>query len=607
MKFRNVYGVRIPEGEAFRIRVGGETLWTRRDLRYVSFGDSIAAGHAINAQWATEYGVKSQYGENGNTSTAIVPGSYADLLRKSFEEKHGAGTAKLTSFAHSGDTVSDLIDMLNDEPVKEAVAGASLITVCIGANDILGHVTDNALNDYISSGSLDHIASKVQTSLNALQKGKYRTLFGRLAALNKTADVVFTTIYNPYKYLWIEEGRNGFFKPILDLVPDINLFGFDVSGLIKDKLLEQDVVKLLFSRINGLDAWVETYVTMLNDILREQITAFNNPRFKLADTKAVFDPVPDRTVTGAEKHYDELVNVEYTRGYDFSKMDWGQLYGENGDAEGYWKRLAGNHVGWDGVDIAGLASEFVNDTRVKVVTPDIDPHPEAYGQYALSKSFEDVLGWSALPRHTVSYAANGGTGSMASQSIVALDNNLSMATIKHNAFGIPGEGYYFTNWASNGTTYTGGQRVGLRGDLELTAGWSDEYPVRIAADKLLIGYVGSEETGPKEYYGVFINGVRYNLDKIGDSKTIYVPYNTEIGIVACTESSRVKEKCSVKTSDGQVVYGGDNGEYMGNLRYGVLLGGKVYATTGIDIRFVWHYNAANLASWWTAEQTTFEQ
>ena len=43
-----------------------------RIFGYVSLGDSNAAGHAINDEWVTNYGDGSQYGKNGNTSTAIV-------------------------------------------------------------------------------------------------------------------------------------------------------------------------------------------------------------------------------------------------------------------------------------------------------------------------------------------------------------------------------------------------------------------------------------------------------------------------------------------------------------------------------------------------------
>lgn len=592
MKFRNVYGVRIPEGGSYRIRVGGETMWTRHALRYVSLGDSIAAGQAINARWETEYGVGSQYGEGGNTSTAIVPGSYADLIRNDFMAAHGADTAELTSFAHSGDTVTNLLERLSEtpyeqNPMRKAIANATLVTVCIGANDILVHVTENNLRDYATSGSLEKLETAVKNSLRALPS-KYRTLFYELTKLNPNADVVFTTIYNPYKYLWIEEGQNGFFKPVLDAVPsgigiDLGFVDIDITAMIKDSILNTDPIKLLFSRINGLDAWVETYVNRLNDILREQITAYQaiNPHFKLADTKAVFDPVPDRTVT-AEKHYDELVNVEYTRGFDIAEMDWGQLYEADGSAYNYWYKLIRRYVSGVNVDLAGMAAVLVDDILPKVILPDIDPHPEAYGQYALSKSFEDTLGWSALPRRTITYQPGRGTGTMPAQSIIALDNNLAMATIKDNAFGIPEEGYYFTGWSgSNNTTYTGGQRVGLRGDLELTAGWDNTYTVvfRLSKDS---AFHGSGDTGPMECYALWIEGEEQaDLGAFSNPPRTYrLPYGTNIGVVAQTKSGDAR---SYITYNGQKVAGTSS-----DARYGFTLVGNT------DINFEWTYWVENL-------------
>ena len=106
MKFKDVYATKIPDGAVRRIRQNGLVLWTKKEMRYVSFGDSIAAGESINAEWAEDYGVKSQYGVNGNTSTVIVPGCYTDLLRKDFEQSHGEETVELTSFDVRSDQVT---------------------------------------------------------------------------------------------------------------------------------------------------------------------------------------------------------------------------------------------------------------------------------------------------------------------------------------------------------------------------------------------------------------------------------------------------------------------------------------------------------------------
>jgi hypothetical protein len=64
--FNKVKQVKIPQGYVQNIRADGESLWHRADVepafRYVSLGDSIAAGHSIDSNWATDYGTESQYG-----------------------------------------------------------------------------------------------------------------------------------------------------------------------------------------------------------------------------------------------------------------------------------------------------------------------------------------------------------------------------------------------------------------------------------------------------------------------------------------------------------------------------------------------------------------
>ena len=53
----------IPEGKVLKILSNNKTFWQAENeapkFNYVSLGDSIAAGHAINDRWETDYGTKS--------------------------------------------------------------------------------------------------------------------------------------------------------------------------------------------------------------------------------------------------------------------------------------------------------------------------------------------------------------------------------------------------------------------------------------------------------------------------------------------------------------------------------------------------------------------
>lgn len=620
MKFemKNVRTMVIPDGYPSEIRIDNQSMWARKEYLYVSLGDSIAAGHNINSNWESDYGERSQYQVPGDPPTTIVPGCYTDLLYQDIKSKFGEHSVAVQSFARSGDTVANLMYKLGSSPdsehtrVADAVKRASLVTVSIGANDVLVPALEGIL-DYINSGDLTTIMNKIRENMQKLRNRNYEfsywKLLEKLTSINPEATYVFLTMYNPYKYVWLDESTSkndyadGFLGNIMAGVPNLNLFGLSLRGYLYNDLGLKDRI----DRINRMSEIAESVVTELNDLISSEINAFVaaheiKGEIKIADAKAVFDPVPDRLV-GNGMHYNDLVNMEFTRGFVATAMDWGQI----------WEQLNSIHtvealIGFLSGNVIGAILNYVFNT---VIVPDMDVHPEEDGHYALKRAFADVLdGWEKIPRRIITYKAGEGSGAMEPQVVMALYPDSTYAIIRTHSFSSPttGPGYRFLQWIEdNGVFYNAGMQIQLQGNMVLTAQWTDRYPVRIWADKNLEGYTGSEETGPKEYYGVFIDDVKYNLNRIGEWNTIMVQYGKEIGIVACTNDKRVAGKCSITTSDGQTVYGGDNGEYVdANLRYGALLGGKVYATTGIEVRFVWHYKWSELASWWTATQTTFD-
>ena len=438
MKFSQVYAMRVPNGAVARIRSKGSTMWEKYPIRarYVSLGDSIAAGHTIDADWEKNYGEKSQYGKNGNTETKIVANCSTDLIRKDLLATYGDGRILVVSFARSGDTVADLVEKLDHDRVKDAVSKAGYVTVCIGANDVLQPAFSH-LEEYIMTASLAGATAIIEANMTTLNNDSAATsfvgLFNKLSAINPRAKFAFTTVYNPYKYLYLHPGHNGFFAPLLDTIPEIRLdvdeivedkFGFDdlgyfdvvkwewvsielnanISSLIKDGLLGTPAVQTLFDRTNALGAISEGYVTRLNEILRNKINGYTNPNFVLAETKALFDQYPDKTDSTEDVDYSDLVNVEFTRNYNFTKMDWGALWAGS-DAGTFWIELAWKHLHfsnalpstnvWDYVsfDLNGFAEDLVEQIITKVIVPDVDPHPEEHGHIVMKQSFAQAFGW----------------------------------------------------------------------------------------------------------------------------------------------------------------------------------------------------------------------
>lgn len=515
--FSKVENFSIPEGNVVKIEVDGKTLWQRYEYSYVSLGDSIAAGHSINDEWANNYGMGTQYGENGNKSTVIVPNSYTDLIRNDLVTKYG-GNLKVSakSFAHSGDRVINLLDKIRannyENPVAYAIKGANLVTICIGANDVLIPALEH-FDDYVVGGqqALNDIGAQIEANWNNFENS-YATLLAELNGLNSKAKFIFTTVYNPYKYLWLEESTeegnylDGFWGTLMWWIPHQTL-GDEMANKIRKAFLNTDAIQTLYNRVNSMPAWVEKYVTKLNKTITDKIKALNNPNFMVADTKKVFESFPDRPIS-ANKNYNDLVSVEFTRGFRVQDMDWSQFW-----ANVDWSNILTN--------IENVASNIVNNVITNVIIPDIDPHPETHGQYVMKRAFEDVIrtfnekpDWLSLTRYTISFSAGDyGSGEMETQEVAGLDSTV-FAVINPNKFTSTTEGYYHNGW-SGSTHQDGYHYISLNADASLTAQWSNMYRVSFYKDandyakgvysNATLGFGDlTAQTGNQDIYGVYI-------------------------------------------------------------------------------------------------------
>ena len=159
---------------------------------YISAGDSIAAG----------------YGLSDDVS------KYSEIISKDFG-------FSLLDIAISGMTSSDLLTALTDaenEDLQAALSSASVATVCIGANNVLGvligYITQLGIID--ENGKIDLVKAATQLpellteggSLNgeftaALDAGivKFSEDWAKIVAImaaNKDTKYIALTIYNPY-------------------------------------------------------------------------------------------------------------------------------------------------------------------------------------------------------------------------------------------------------------------------------------------------------------------------------------------------------------------------------------------------------------------------
>ena len=637
--FTEIKHITIPECtdgvEVAAIECGSDTLWKLVKARYVSLGDSIAAGHTIVENWDSLYGgTGNQVGNNGKTETFVIPDTYTARIHKLLCDTYGSEYVVTKSFARSGQTVGGngiggIIEMINQNPyIQNEIARADYITVCIGANEVLEPAMSN-LGLYFDQGQTAIATLRETVRQNCARLGSkdgnqrsYWTLFNLINSLNKHGKIVFSTVYNPYKYLHLDEGTNGFFKPLLDYIPGV------LSG-VKDSILSHDMIRTLFDRANNLPSIAEEFVSAINTELIARINEFKqiNPNFAYADSKLIFDGVPNRP-EGTGTHYNDLVSVEYTSGYTFNDMDWGRLYNQYGGAGDYWWRV----IGACGLDVNAIVEFMTPEVIQYVIVPDVDPHPEAEGHRALYRSFCDAfatidnkVGWPTLPKYTLRYYRNHNSSDTVCTTLVlpAFDSRY-WVTIPYRIFD-PAPTYYFTGWdidnnADDIVVYGGGNRVELRESYSYYSKWSNMYTItykhREDSD-----WHGSDQTGPMENYEFWLAGTANNQagkpeDKLGafsnPARYFTVPYGTAYGIVVRAKYGKSRSYISKNgvilkddpqyfltngTSEGK----GTEAKYNGVVRSHIILDFE-WTTEGMDLGFV---HTSDVQSYWNCYITEY--
>ena len=100
--------------------------------------------------------------------------------------------------------------------------------------------------------------------------------------------------------------------------------------------------------------------------------------------------------------------------------------------------------------------------------------------------------WEAVGDYTISFNANGGTGSMADQVISASDVLAGNTAVTLNANAFTREGYTFLGWSEDASattaTYAPGASVTLSGNMTLYAVWQvNSYALTISGVDGILG------------------------------------------------------------------------------------------------------------------------
>ena len=244
------------------------------ELCYVSLGDSIAAGHSL-----PNHNENNQYGIGNNSSTKIVDGCYTQLFRDNVL-KSSYENINTISFARSGQTSAELLDKLqNDARVKLAVANADVITVFIGANDLLSVLN----SDKTFWNMAMYLAGINDDIISDLEKGvatcavNYPKIIETLNNLNPNAKILFNTVYNPYAEM---KNTNG-----------SDLFWISVPSVYAPSWYWDDWYSIPFAGGIFVDIGTatENLLVNLNNVIRNSINSLGNKNYCLVDVKDKFD------------------------------------------------------------------------------------------------------------------------------------------------------------------------------------------------------------------------------------------------------------------------------------------------------------------------------
>lgn len=263
---------------------------------YVSFGDSIAVGYNLpNYISGTSDASDEAMGQ-------FVEDSYTYNFKTMLENKFGTNNVVSTTYAQSGDSSKELINKLNSTTVQNTLKSADIVTICIGANDILGPALNNisgyVLKDSVSgSVTVAEMENQLSDGLENFKgkdgaEGNLDKILNKLYAINPDAIYIFTNVYNPYKVFALPTSLSSFIS-----YTDFSEQKINQMGEITEVYLA-----------GGTNTQGQT-IQGLNQILESKIEAFGCDNFALVDSHASFDL---HTLSTTPK-YNELVYASLTQ------------------------------------------------------------------------------------------------------------------------------------------------------------------------------------------------------------------------------------------------------------------------------------------------------
>ena len=195
-------------------------------VNVVGLGDSISAGYAPNNTEMSSY-----YNDYISNRVLANKMSFTYLMGEAIANSSSRVTTR--SYAQSGDKTSDLVEKLNDNAVLNGIKNADIITLCIGANNVLG-VAINNLKSYLSGEiSIEEIETMLQAGVDNFKFDYTNTIMPILTRTD--AKIYVMTVYDPYKYFDFSEAQtSGIMSAVVSVIGEtFSQFKEVVMGYMK--------------------------------------------------------------------------------------------------------------------------------------------------------------------------------------------------------------------------------------------------------------------------------------------------------------------------------------------------------------------------------------
>ena len=242
-------------------------------ISYVSLGDSIPEGYGL-----PDYANKSEDG--------FVSGNYTNSLNSFLKDKYR--NVSKHNYAQTGLTSTQLKEQLislsgnslsqTQEEMKSDIETANIITVCIGANDILAPAQNNFVNILLEEDISPYLL-QFDSGLSTFNMN-FPIIVSTLRELNPTAKLVFSNIYNPYAAFSLSESNIEIYYSILKIY-DIPADKVNLVGQIGEAYIDADIV------YNSNSEPIKTVEIGLNQIIQSVLNEAEN--CYLLDVKSCFD------------------------------------------------------------------------------------------------------------------------------------------------------------------------------------------------------------------------------------------------------------------------------------------------------------------------------